>query len=32
MDHPSFSEIIRDLYFKSIEPCKEPSFVLYFIW
>lgn len=32
MDHPSLSEILKDLYLKSIEPCKEPSFVLYFIF
>ena len=32
MEHPSFSEIFKDLYIKSIEPCKEPSFVLYFIF
>lgn len=32
MEHPNFLEIIRDLYLKSIEPCKEPSFVLYFIF
>lgn len=32
MEHPNFLDIIRDLYLKSIEPCKEPSFVLYFIF
>lgn len=32
MEHPNFSEILKDLYLKIIEPCKEPSFVLYFIF
>ena len=32
MEHPRFSEILKDLYLKSIEPCKEPSFILYFIF
>lgn len=32
MEHPNFSEIFKDLYLRIIEPCKEPSFVLYFIF
>lgn len=32
MEHPKFSEIFKDLYYKGIEPCKEPSFILYFIF
>lgn len=32
MEHPRFSSIMKDLYLKCLDPCKEPSFVLYFIF